>query len=518
MKKREHWDYEITRPLRHPDHRRPVTRREFLGQGFMTGSAMVAMPTVFSLIAQVKAAQAQQVDCSLGGPSAGMPFIGFDLAGGANIAGSNALVGLSQQLEELSLDGYRKLGLPEEFTPSQLGAAVSNNEFGLLFHRDSAMLRGMQRFTSPATRAATNGVIICARSANDTGNNPHNPIYGINRAGASGALLELVGTEPTDSGGRSTIPMSTFDPSKRPTKIDRPQDARGLVDTGQLVNMLGQAGAGEVMMAMEQISKDKLAMMAESAQTSDVVRCAYEQSRQLVVDFGDPNSVDPLQDPEIVQVDPNDPNAPVPIFADPNTLTNTSEFRKTASVMKLVIEAKAGAGTIEFGGYDYHNSTRATGENKDERAGEAIGLALEYAHRKNQDLMIYVFSDGSVSSNGQVDNSAAGGGKGIWKGDNSSTAASLILVHGKDGRPPLRNGNNQIGIMRSSGSVETGAAAGAATQISNSPESLAEMIVLNYLALHGRESELSTVMGGSSLLSGNLGPLMAFDNIRAPGV
>lgn len=514
MKKREHWDYEVTRPMRLAGHGRPVTRRQFLGRGFMTGSAFVAMPTIFSLIGQVKAAQAQQVDCTLGGPSATVPFLGFDLAGGASIAGSNVLVGLSRQLEELSLEGYRKLGLPEEFTPSQMGAAVAVDEFGLLFHSNSALLRGMQRFTSPATRAQTNGVIICARSANDTGNNPHNPIYGINRAGASGALLELIGTEPTDSGGRSTVPTTTFDPARRPTKIDRPSDARGLVDTGQLVDMLGQSGAAEVMMAMEQISKDKLAMMNEDQITSDVVRCAYEQSRQLVVDFGDPNSVDPEQDPQIVLVDPNDPNAPAPIFADPAELSNKSEFRKTASVMKLVIEGNAGGGTIEFGGYDYHDSTRSTGERKDERAGEAIGLALEYANRKNQDLMIYVFSDGSVSSNGQIDNSAEGGGKGIWKGDNSSTAASLILVHGRNGRPPLRNGNHQIGVMRDSGSVETGSAAGAATRISNSPETLAEMVVLNYLALHGRESEHAAVMQGQPLLSGDLGPLMAFGAIR----
>ena len=513
MKKREHWDFEITRPLRHADHRRPVTRRQFLGQGFMTGSAFVAMPTVFSLIGQVNRANAQGMDCTLGGPSAGMPYIGFDLGGGANIAGSNVLVGLNSQLQELSTDGYRILGLPEELTPATLGTDVFRDDFGLLFHRDSALLRGMRRFTSAATRAQTHGVILCARSANDTGNNPHNPIYGINNAGASGALIELIGSEPTDSGGRSTIPMTTFDPAKRPTKIDRPSDARGLVDTGQLVNMLGQTGAGQVMNAMETISKDKLAMMNEDQLTSDVVRCAYEQSRQLVVDFGDPNSVDPLQDPEIVLVDPADPLAPTPIFADPNELNNTSEFRKTASVMKLVIEQKAGAGTVQFGGYDYHDSTRATGELKDERAGEAIGLALEYANRKNMDLMIYVFSDGSVSSNGQIDNSADGGGKGIWRGDNSSTAASLILVHGRNGRPPLRNGNHQLGVFRSSGSVETGSGAGPFTQFSNSPETLAEVVVLNYLALHGRENELNAAMNGSSSLSGDLTQLMAFPQI-----
>ena len=29
-------------PQRHPDHKRPVTRREFIGQGFLTGAASVA--------------------------------------------------------------------------------------------------------------------------------------------------------------------------------------------------------------------------------------------------------------------------------------------------------------------------------------------------------------------------------------------------------------------------------------------------------------------------------------------
>ena len=76
--------------------------------------------------------------------------------------------------------------------------------------------------------------------------------------------------------------------------------------------------------------------------------------------------------------------------------------------MKLVVEGKAGAGTLEFGGYDYHNSTRSTGEQRDfELAGEVIGAALEFAARRGQDLMIYVFSDGSVFSNGQVDNSVS---------------------------------------------------------------------------------------------------------------
>jgi hypothetical protein len=309
--------------------------------------------------------------------------------------------------------------------------------------------------------------------------------------------------------------MDQFDPSKRPTKVDRPSDARGLVDTGEMVNMLGTAGAGDVMQAIEDISKDKLSVMAENAVVTDVVTCAYEQSRQLVVDFGDPDALDPQLDPDIAAGDPLDPTV-IPIFADANELNSQTHYRKTASVMKLVVEGKAGAGTIEFGGYDYHDSSRATGERRDELAGEAIGAALEFAARRNQDLMIYVFSDGSVSSNGQIDNSAAGRGKGIWRGDNSSTAASLILVYGKDGRPTLRNTEHQIGIYRDSGSVET-SHSGPSVQIANSPEQLAEAIVLNYLALHNREGEYAALMNNQPKLTGTaqeLDQLIGFANIR----
>mgnify|MGYP006982805884 CR=1 FL=1 len=53
---------------------------------------------------------------------------------------------------------------------------------------------------APATAASINGAVIAARSENDTGNNPHNPMYGIWRAGADGereqeaseALLALI--------------------------------------------------------------------------------------------------------------------------------------------------------------------------------------------------------------------------------------------------------------------------------------------------------------------------------------
>ncbi|MCF6336875.1 MAG: general secretion pathway protein GspF, partial [Gammaproteobacteria bacterium] len=165
------------------------------------------------------------------------------------------------------------------------------------------------------------------------------------------------------------------------------------------------------------------------------------------------------------------------------------EFRKTASVMKMVIDGYAGAGTITMGGFDYHTGDRQTGERRDLRAGRCMGACLEYAARREQPLMMYVFSDGSVASNGSIDGSQDGRGKGVWTGDNSSTAGSFFLVYNPGSQAQIFTGDNlgaerhqQIGWFRSDGSVET-----ASSVAANNVNLLVDTVVLNYLALHGTD-------------------------------
>ena len=136
--------------------------------------------------------------CNIQQGAGKIPFICFDLAGGANIAGSNVLVGKEGgQLDFLSTQGYSKQGLPGDMLPNNATTDFINEEFGLMFHADSAFLRGMLEKTSATTRAGVNGAVIAARSENDTGNNPHNPMYGIaqgrlaRRAADADRLAEL---------------------------------------------------------------------------------------------------------------------------------------------------------------------------------------------------------------------------------------------------------------------------------------------------------------------------------------
>ena len=195
------------------DHRRPRTRREFIAQSFVAGSGLVIANSLSGLFANSAYGalssdlQAQIAACAPSGGGGGpmIPFLCFDLAGGANIAGSNVLVGFKGgQQDFLSPAGYSMLGLPSGMIPNAPAPAANqiDTSLGLAFHIDSAFLRGIKTTCSAAAMAFTNGAVIPARSENDTGNNPHNPMYAIYRAGARGDLVNLIGSQNADNARR----------------------------------------------------------------------------------------------------------------------------------------------------------------------------------------------------------------------------------------------------------------------------------------------------------------------------
>ncbi|TQV86583.1 general secretion pathway protein GspF [Aliikangiella coralliicola] len=507
----------LNAPLLHNSHKRPTTRRDFISQGFMAGTASVMGPSILGLFANPQKAhatlspdiEALKSACGIAVQGAGkIPFICFDLAGGANVAGSNVLIGgRGGQLDFISSAGYSRQGLPGDMIPSVMNPQTGlsdfiNSDYGLSFHTDSAFLRGIQDKTTATTAANTNGAVIPARSDNDTGNNPHNPMYGINRAGADGSLLTLIGSRNSDSGGNSMSPNNMIDLSVRPTKVDRPSDVTGLVDVGDLVGLLSQDDAVSVMESIYRISDNKMDQVntnvSSDAVIKEMVRCGYVKSADLADRFGDPSTLDPALDPDIV--------GPTGIFTQAE-FDSDSEFRKTASVMKMVINGFSGAGTITMGGYDYHGQGRSTGEVRDFRAGRCMGACLEYAAKVGVPLMMYVFSDGSVSANGVVDDSVEGRGKFMWQSDNSSTAGSFFMVYNPDGRANLIGAtpeeqaiHQQIGYMRSDGSTET-----ASSPAANNPNLLVETIILNYMALHGEQNNFANLfpnhgLGNSALI------------------
>jgi hypothetical protein len=206
----------------------------------------------------------------------------------------------------------------------------------------------------------------------------------------------------------------------------------------------------------------------------DLVKCGYVKSTYLADRFRTPAALNPDLDADIVGAGG--------IFSAAEYAAD-NEFRKTAAVMKMVINGYAGAGTVTMGGYDYHGQGRNTGENRNFRAGRCIGACLEYARRHNKPLMIYIFSDGSLSANGVMNNTVDGRGKLDWASDNQSTAVSIVMVHRPAGRVAFRDQNRQqIGSMSAGGSVVT-----TSSPAANAVNLLVETLLLNYMALHGEE-------------------------------
>jgi hypothetical protein len=473
-------------------HKKPVTRRDFLAQGLLSTTTVAMMPSLITLLSARRAFGAET--CAAVQASTKTPFICVDLAGGANIAGSNVMVGKAGgQMDFLS--AYEKLGLPTGMRPQNAGQV--STELGLAFHNDSGILRGIRSVTSATTRANVDGVVFCTQSGDDTGNNPHNPTYWVAKSGLTGALTKLIGTNNTTSGGNAGSPAISVNPAIKPVRLSKPEDARNLVTLGQLNLQFTPTKVDRILGAINNMSASHLAAFQAKdlpTQLAEIVSCGYTKSRAITQDNAD--NYDPRRDPLAMQVFPN--------------IANNTEDQKVATIAKLVLDNIAGAGTITKGGYDYHNGNRADGEGKDFEAGVAIGQCLELAARKGKDLMIYVFTDGGVSSSGAADNSANGRGKGVWTGDSGERSAAFALVYrAGTGRPSLRNNLRQIGYFADGGqAVDT-----QSSLIARNVENLSMAVLLNYMALDGTEGQLTNMLGGTNPFAASMDKYLMFNKL-----
>ena len=297
-----------------------------------------------------------------------------------------------------------------------------------------------------------------------------------------------------------------INPSFQPTKVDRPSDVTGLVDTGQLVGLLNAEDATAVLESIYRISRERMnnavntglpmAPMNQDAVVKDLVKCGYLKAADVADRFGH-TIIDPEQGPAHRRAPPESSARRNSTAGD-----RRQEFRKTASIMKIVVEGFAGAGSITMGGYDYHNGNRMDGEDQRTCApASAWAPCLEFAARKGVPLMMYVFSDGAISSNGMIDNSVNGRGKGQWTSDNQDTASPFFLVYKPGGRPTIYTADGgapaihqQLGAFAASGDVVRSGTPGA-----NNVNLLVEQVLLNYMALHGQQGQFATAFPSNGL-------------------
>lgn len=489
---------------------KPRSRRELIGQGIIGGTASIFSPSIMSLLFSHTARASDVVCSSHDNSKKSIPVLVIDLAGGANLVGSEVMVGKRGGQDDF-LASYATLGLPEGMSPKN---QAPNAEFGLSFHPDSAILRGIKSIiTESSIISNVDGVVFCTASMDDNANNPHNPAHWLAHAGASGEIATLIGTRATATGGFASAPLTSIDPSQRPITINSVNDITNFIQPGRIATILNDEKALEKILAatrtMTASQLKKFDKKHISSQLSDLIECGYLGSIELVSKF-DIDDIDPRKDSLVNQLFNFLEGAPESGFPPGavNNQTPAAAESQFGTVCKLILDQYAGVATVTMDGFDYHVGNRATGEQKNFTVGVMIGKAIKLASLKKRDLMIYVYTDGGVAANTTVDSNPEARGKLAWAQDDGQRSAAFSLLYKSDGKPQIRNNRRQIGCYKDDGSVEQNE-----NLISTNVENLTKAVVANYLALTGREDQLGAVIGDDPF-GANLDKYLAYTKLR----
>ncbi len=476
------------------DHKLPSNRRDFLSSGIMGLSTMALVP---SLLLQSPDALASQ--CSSGSAGCGIPFLSFEGAGGMSIAGGNAMVGFDPNQEQesfganMKMTDYIRLGLPPDMHPSKAG--MLNKSYGLVFHSTSGLLAGLDEILAPAVqgdpdlRQSIDGIILCARSGDDSGANPTNAAFQVQKAGSRGKLVQLIGGTNSDTGSRSPAVATQIKSELRSSRITRFSEASGLLSLGSnimnnsfLDAANGAGGTKRVKSFLNHIlslSKNRMDKFVNQQKEAEAMIKSQKGTKKLFEDFS-PASLNPSNSvTQLAQLQEAFGGA-----------GNAVDDESIASVANLVTERIAGCGSFTIGGCDYHNGSAASGQIKDKQIGRYIGKCIKLAAAKGQNLFIHLYTDGGVggANGGTTENTPEGAGRVIWTNDSGTRSAQLCIVykhgHNRDANGSLilndRQGDpktRQVGFFNKAGGINL-----ASSSVANSTDQIWKAVVLNYMA------------------------------------
>lgn len=470
-------------------HKTPKSRREFLAHGLLGMTGMLAMPGLLTYLMEQRAYGAPNCgDSSI--KNAMTPLLIYDMVGGANIAYGNVLVGATNpfgtQSEFLDDQGALLLGCPSDQNPYN-NASMIDSELGLLFHANSGFLAGFRSGTTPETRANMEGVVVCGKSFDDLPINPLNPALFMAAAGAKGALVDIVGNGASSAKGYSQVPTESL-MNGSTAQIANSLAAKGIVSKGVLTQLLA-GHEDKIIKAAQAMSSHRLAKFEAKSmpeQMKELVECGYIKAVDNLTLFSE-DSVDPSKDSLLAQASNlNSADARVP------SAFSTVTFNKdvVGTMAKLVLDGYAGVGTISSPNFDYHvESTRTAQIRHDFRAGREAALCFEMARLKQKPLAMIFITDGGVgATGGAAANTPEGKGLLRFTSDDGTKGAAFMLVYNPKSRPQS-TGIRQIGgYLNKVGSVDQN------TPVGNNPANMAKALVLNYLALHGREGEFEKIV------------------------
>jgi hypothetical protein len=415
-------------------HKVGLSRRELLSHGFFAGAAALLMPSASLFWSK----EARAADCGGGASSNTLPFMTFDMAGGAALAG-NVLVGKQGGSQDL-LRAYDLLG----WDPRASGAL--DTRFGLpMSAQYSKLLAGMIGAMSPEAQARLRMGSVCHFSQLDTSSNKLNIAGLVSAAGGQGTTVNKgFAIKASNSGGNSDA-VTVF-PTLTPIAVKTVDDVVGAarfggtplssLAPGQRVELAAQTRA----LSMQQ--RELIRQGRNGQLLYDLTGCVYDKNMEYA--NGGETALDPRLD-----------TAAQAIFGITANTAVTDMNALAAGVIVNTISGKAGAGVWTLGDCDYHTGEQTKGDKQDGLMGQMIGRAVEYAHRNQKPFFFHLITDGSCSANRGTRN---------WSQD-TNEGMSLFGYYLPGGAPSYAQNGTQVGAFTDGQTVDRSTAVGSAARL-----------------------------------------------------
>lgn len=455
-------------------HKKPVTRRDFLAQGFLLYSGMIALPNVFGLGLRKAVSE-----CGGGiGPNL-TPFMVFDMAGGAALPG-NFLVGKKGGPEDL-LSSYNRLG----WDPRAQGALYK--DFGLpMSAKYSKMLKGILDNTSADARKTFRMGSFCHFAQDDTTGNKLNAANLVLSAGFRGSFITNgLGVVDSPSGGGSASVVNNI--SLKPTIVSSVDGVLGAVNLGgpsyKGVRPEQIKALAENTIELSRIQKGDYLDLPDGKVLGDLSKCAYEKSLDFL------SGIDGL--------DPRKNTAAKAVYKIDETTGSSDVNAVTAALTMNALMGQSGPGVWTLGNCDYHTGSAVEGDRQDELMGIQIGLAIELAHQMKKPLFFQLLTDGGCDASGERN----------WSGDSGDKCMTVIGYYKPDGAPKMRR--TQVGHYTDGQGAERG------TLIGSEPALVGYAVFANYLNICGKLDDFSTYAPGVFTGAGQLESVIIFEKEKS---
>ncbi len=452
-------DEQLKEYLKYPDHKMPVTRRDFLAAGVGNFVATMTLPTVADMLFNAGIVHGQELDCPKASTSAAVipGILTINPTGGEGI---QAIV--------VPLDKNQAM-LPS-YSQHSMGTRPNTFQaFGALWNADnpaSATFRDQIVAAGVAANSPNLKVIgVNCRTGSDTSNN-RNGIEGMAaKAKFVGSSLPNLGRQNSATGG-GFLSASVEPPS--PLVVNSFTNIRNAV---QIQGALGQMSIRQkeaVLRAIGNFNSRQVASLGLANGVeglNKVLQCAGIQN--IEINAQGSGGVDPLTNAGV---------SAVWGLSAASSLTSTPYV--LGSMAFNTFSGQAGTSTFTLGGYDYHGNALANTRNSDVTVMDLAAKSIRTAIALNRPAVVLIRTDGSVQSS----NSTA---PSDWQGDRDD-GMHLMMLYNPSGVSVSRA---QIGAYTPTQAVDLTVGSG------DSQDLLAKIIMANILKFAKREADINLITG-----------------------